>query len=99
MQKFIARESFQFSNGATGYRPGGPFDCLGPWAKVKACPIIVNGVEVARLTCYATGYADTFFSIPACTRRKGKYVRGYFTQSDGGGAEFRVMNSHKHLFA
>lgn len=97
-QKFIAREKFTFSNGAIGWRPGGAFDCLGPWAKVQNCPVMVNGAEVARLTCYATGYADTFFSIPACTRIKGKHVRGYFTQNDDGGAEFRVMDSHKGLF-
>ena len=98
MQKFIAREKFEFSNGAIGYRPGGAFDCLGPWAKVKNCPIVVNGVEVDRLTCYATGYANTYFSVPACTRKRGNYVRGYFTQSNNGGAEFHVMNSHKFIF-
>ena len=81
MQKFIARERFEFNNGAVGYRPGGPMDCLGPWAKVQNCPI--EGTDL-RLTCYATGYANTCFSIPACTRRKGKYVGGYFTERDGG---------------
>ena len=68
-----------FSNGAVGWRPGGPMDCLGPYAKVRNCPIMVDGVEVGRRTCYATGYADTFFSVPACTRWKGWYVGGYFT--------------------
>lgn len=89
MQKFIAREPFQFSNGAVGWRPGGPFDCLGPWAKVQNCPI--HGTELRR-TCYATGYADTYFSIPAVTRVKGKRVTGYLTQTDAGGAEFRPHN-------
>ncbi len=97
-QVFIAREKFEFSNGATGWRPGGPMDCVGPWAKVQQCPIIVDGKEVARRTAYASGYADTAFSIPANTRYKGKHVRGYFTQTDTGGAEFRVMDSHKHIF-
>lgn len=26
MQKFIAREKYEFKNGAIGYRPGGPMD-------------------------------------------------------------------------
>ena len=76
MQKFIAREKFEFKNGAVGFRPGGPFDCLGPYAKVLNCPI--DGTDL-RLACYATGYADSFFSVPACTRRKGKYISGFFT--------------------
>lgn len=97
-QKFIARESFKFSNGAVGWRPGGPMDCLGPFAKVQNCPVIVGGKEVARLTCYATSYADTHFSVPACTHRKRRYVPGYFTYDSLGRIEFRVMDSHKHLF-
>lgn len=71
-QKFYASpyDTFEFSNGAIGHRPGGPFDCP------------VEGYD-KRLTCYATGYADTYFSIPACTRINGKPVRGYFTMDDG----------------
>lgn len=76
MQRFIAREPHTFANGATGYRPGGPFDCLGPFAKVTDCPI--DGTDLRR-TAYATGYADTMFSIPACTRVRGKYIGGFFT--------------------
>lgn len=82
MQKFAARERFDFSNGAIGYRPGGPMDCLGPWAKVKNCPI--DGFPGLRLTAYATAYPDTFFSIPACTRYRGQYIGGFFIQEDGG---------------
>lgn len=91
MQKFIAREKREFSNGAIGYAPGGPFDCLGPYAKVLNCPIA--GTELRR-TAYATGYADTFFSIPACTRVKGKYIGGYFTSDDNGGIEFRPLTKY-----
>lgn len=80
-QKFAAREKYKFSNGAIGWRPGGPFDCIGPYAKVQNCP--VEGLEERRYTCYATGVADTFFSTPACTRIKGKHIRGYFTSEDG----------------
>lgn len=92
-QKFYASpvDTFAWPNGAIGHRPGGPFDCLGPFAKVVNCPIA--GTDL-RLTCYATGYADTYFSIPACTRYKGQYVSGYFTQNDGC-IEFHVMDRHR----
>lgn len=94
MQKFYAspRDTFTFSNGAIGFRPGGPFDCLGPYAKVQNCPIA--GTELRR-TCYATGIADTFFSVPACTRVRGRYVGGYFTTTDDGGIEFRPYDRFK----
>ena len=94
VQKFYAspRDSFTWPNGAVGYRPGGPFDCLGPFARVVNCPI--EGTDGLRLTCYATAYADTFFSIPACTRHKGRYISGYFTQSETG-VVFRPMDRHK----
>lgn len=92
-QRFIARVRFKFSNNAIGYSPGGPFDCLGPYAKVVNCPI--RGTEL-RLTCYATAYADTFFSVPACTRYRGRHVSGYFTSIDGGrSVEFVPMDRHK----
>ena len=94
-QKFIARERFDFTNGAIGWRPGGPFDCLGPYAKVQNCPI--DGTEL-RMTCYATGYANTFFSVPACTRRRGKYVRGFFTMRDGA-CVFVPMGSQRERIA
>lgn len=93
-QKFYAspRDTFTWSNGAVGYRPGGPMDCLGPYAKVKNCPI--KGRPGLRLTCYATGYADTAWSIPACTRYRGRHVRGYFAEEDGC-LFFHPMDSHK----
>lgn len=91
MQKFIARESFTFPNAAIGWRPGGPFDCLGPFAKVQNCPIAGTSL---RRTAYATGYADTFFSVPACTRIKGVYIGGYFTMDDEG-VEFRIYDRFK----
>jgi hypothetical protein len=87
------RDTFEWPNGAIGYRPGSSFDCLGPYAKVKNCPI--EGTAL-RLTCYATGYADTYFSIPACTRKNGKRVKGYFTHRETG-VVFCVMDSHKHI--
>ena len=91
-QRFIARDRRMFGNGAVGWAPGGPFDCLGPYAKVENCPIVAlekhNGQTVKvdtgkRRTCYATGLADTFFSVPARAQVSGKRVRGFFT-NDGG---------------
>ena len=98
-QKFYASptDTCTYPNGAIGHRSGSSFDCLGPYAKVRNCPIEVDGVIVARLTCYATGYANTWFSVPACTRRKGKHIRGYFSVEEGS-IVFRVMDAHKHLF-
>ena len=93
-QKFVARKRHDFANGAIGWAPGGPMDCLGPFAKVENCPI--NGTELRR-TCYATGYADTWFSIPAVCTVKGKRVVGYFTNTSDNGVEFMVMDSYKHL--
>jgi hypothetical protein len=86
MQKFYAspRDSFTWRNGAIGHRPGpvGGFDCVGPFARVLNCP--VDGTAL-RLACYATGYADTFFSVPACTKTRGQYVAGYFSIHDESG--------------
>lgn len=95
-QKFYASpdNTFISANGAIGHRSGGSFDCLGPYAKVRNC--VIEGTDV-RLTCYATGYADTYFSIPACTRYKGKHIKGYFTSRDDG-VVFCVMDSSKHHF-
>lgn len=81
IQKFYAspRDTFTHANGAIGYRPGGPMDCLGPYARVVNCPI--HGTDL-RLTCYATGYADSFFSVPAGTQWRGQYIGGYFTTDE-----------------
>lgn len=97
-QKFIARERYEFPNGAIGWRPGGPFDCVGPFAKVEKCPVKVRGEENAlftidgeyvfvdtrvylarRYTCYASGIADTFFSVPANTKIRSKSISGFFS--------------------
>jgi hypothetical protein len=95
MQKFIARHKLEFSNGAIGFAPGGPFDCLGPYAKVLNCPI--HGTNLRR-ACYATSYADTYFSVPACARVRGKYISGYLTAYGlDGGCEF-VPHTKHHAF-
>ena len=92
-QRFYAspEDTMAWPNGAVGHRPGGPMDCLGPYAKVVNCP--VDGTRL-RLTCYATGYADTFFSVPACTQYRGKYIAGYFT-SDEEGVVFNPLDRFK----
>ena len=93
-QKFYAspNNTFTWPNGAVGHRSGHSFDILGHYAKVRNCPIA--GTDL-RLTCYATGYADTHFSVPACTRYKGKHIRGFFTTRDDG-LVFCVVDAHKN---
>jgi hypothetical protein len=91
MQRYIAREPYTFANGAVGWSPGGPMDCLGPYAKVQNCPI--EGTDIRR-TAYATGYADTCFSVPACTRYRGRYIKRYFTVKDDE-CVFRPCNSYR----
>lgn len=99
MQRFYAHptDTFTWPNGAIGHRTGvGSFDTLGPYAKVRNCPIAGTSV---RLTCYAQNYPDTWFSIPAATRYRGQRVKGYFAlRADDGNVEFRVMDSCKHMF-
>lgn len=52
-------------------------------------------MEGLALTCYATGYADTMFSVPACTRYKGRHIGGYFTLEESkGGAVFHVLDRY-----
>lgn len=94
MQIFRAIEPRSFPNGATGWAPGGPFDCLGPYAKVENCPIKVDGEIIGTRTCYASNYADTMFSVPARTRWKGQYISGFFT-SDENGPVFNPYDKYK----
>lgn len=95
-QKFYAspRDTLTHANGAVGYRSGGSFDCLGPYAKVRNCPI--EGTAL-RLTCYATGYSDTWFSVPACTRHRGRYITGFFTNRDDGVVFVPKARHHEFL--
>jgi hypothetical protein len=95
-QRFYARpgDTFAWSNGAVGHRPGGPMDCLGPYARVRNCPIAGTSI---RLTCYATGYPDTIFTVPACTQYKGRYIGGFFSLDDGN-IVFNIANRHQYRF-
>lgn len=96
-QKFHVDKSTKFThaNGAIAYGPGGAFDCVGLWAKVLNCPVECEGIEGLRLTCYATGYADTFFSVPACTRYKGQHIGGFFACDRELGPVFVVSSKHR----
>jgi hypothetical protein len=85
-------DTFTWPNNAIGHRPGGPMDCLGPFAKVRNCPVAGT---TRRVTAYASGYANTYFSIPANCKINGQYVRGYFTTDAVDGVEFRVMDAYK----
>lgn len=98
-QKFYAdpKSKHIHPNGAKSFGSGLPFQLVA-YSKVQNCPIEnVEGLPGLRLTCYATGYADTAFSVPACTRYKGKHVGGYFTGTDTG-VVFRVLDRFKPMF-
>jgi hypothetical protein len=96
-QRFYANPATKDTarNGAVSYGPGGPFDCLGSWSKVVNCPIV--GTTLRR-TCYATGYADTYFSVPAVCTVRGRRIVGYLTTTDDG-PEFHALDSHKGLLS
>ncbi len=50
----------------------------------RACAVCEDGSKRV-VTC---GMPDTYFSIPARARIKGKSVRGFVTSSDSGGYQF-----------
>lgn len=92
-QKFYAHptDTCTWTNGAIGHRPGGSFDCLGPYAKVRECPIEAgSNPELpaipggARRTAYATGYADSYFSLPARCSFGGRTLYGVLSLADEG---------------
>lgn len=58
---------------------------------IRDCPI-ENG-NIAARTVYITGDPDTFFSIPAACRYKGKTIRGYVTTNEDREYVFMVNNS------
>lgn len=70
--------------------PNGSIACRGhTWhgthlALVRNCPIYRGGEYVQRLTAYVQGEPDTFFSIPAAVKLKGKTVRGHLTIDETG---------------
>ena len=91
MQKYRADKCETQPDGAIKWYAewmGGP-----TLARINSCRIA--GTELRRAV-YITGEADTYFAIPAATRVKGKYVRGYVTGEDEN-LFFHPMDSHKHL--
>ena len=68
-------------------------------AKIEACPI--DGYpHIAPRMAYITGEADTWFSIPAAIKYKGRSVRGYIASQDcregeGWGYVFHPLDSDK----
>lgn len=89
MQRYRADKSTVNMDGSVSWHAhwrGGP-----SLSKIGNCRIFGTA---QRLTVYVTGEADTYFSIPACTRSCGKYVRGYLT-SDDDGMIFHAMDVHK----
>lgn len=87
MQKFYAGKARKPDpNGAIQW-VSSPYGCL---AKVDKCPC----EDGKARTVYITGQPDTYFSIPAATRVRGKYVGGYVT-SDENGVRFECLDKFK----
>lgn len=74
---FNKDDSTSYPDGSVVYRTHGPFSTV---ARVANC-LCEDG---KRRTVYATGYGDTFFSIPAEVRVTGRWVSGFLTSDDGG---------------
>jgi hypothetical protein len=81
LQKYRAdRVGETQSNGAVPWFTdwmGGPTLAL-----IRNCPI-QNRPEVSPRTVYITGIADTYFSIPAACRVRGKVIKGWVGCEDG----------------
>ena len=94
VQKYRADTSKPQADGATLWFAnwiGGP-----TLAKIQNCRI--DGTD-KRLTVYVTGEPDTYFSQPAATRVRGRYVSGYVTGDDSGNLYFCAMDRHKNRLA
>jgi hypothetical protein len=92
MQRFRADTAQTQPDGAVRWYSkwiGGP-----TLAKINKCR--VDGTDL-RLAVYVTGDVDTWFSTPAATRYRGKYIAGYITgESDAGdNLVFHAMDRHK----
>jgi hypothetical protein len=83
LQKYRAdKQGVKSDNGSIPWYTnwmGGPSIAL-----VRNCPCFINGENVTARSVYVRGDADTYFSIPAACRIKGKDVRGYLTADEKG---------------
>lgn len=81
LQKFQATSKGEpMPNGGVPYSSGHPWQVL---SLIKNC-IVERVTKPLRTTVYATGHADTAFSIPAACTIKGKYIGGYITGTEEG---------------
>jgi hypothetical protein len=61
-------------------------------------PAIKNRFQYLTRTAWVTGHPDTYFSLPAKVRAKGKAIHGYLTTTDGLW-EFRPFSNDPNLSA
>lgn len=59
-------------------------------ALIRNCPCSKGGVSLGARTVYTRGEADTYFSIPAACRVKGRTVKGFVMHSDSDGWTFHA---------
>ena len=72
---FDKSQGMTLPNGSIRYLSPFPFLSL---AAVGHCPCL----DGKRRMVYATGEPDSFFTVPAATRVKGKWVSGFLTMAD-----------------
>lgn len=86
MQKYYADKKTTQADGAVVHHNSH----FGLLARVDNCRL-ENLAGDMRRTVYATGDADTAFSIPAVCKLMGTRVRGYLTSDDAGNVVFRQV--------
>lgn len=60
-------------------------------ALIRNCPVV--NANLSPRTVYITGEADTWFSIPAVCRYRGKTITGYCCTDDAGEYCFRAHSN------
>jgi hypothetical protein len=69
-----------------GKQPNGGTPCYAQWmggptlALVRDC--VIENLELEPRTVYVQGEADTWFSIPAACRFRGRTITGYLTMNE-----------------
>lgn len=94
LQKYRAdKQGEKQKNGGTVWYAqwfGGPTLAL-----IRECKIVHDmPSEITPRTVYITGEADTWFSIPAACKLKGKVLRGYVACDDNGEYYFRAHKTN-----